>query len=111
MDEVRKGRYKELMKSDQLISGKENGVSIFARGHCTVGREFTEQILETIRKLINTCTNFKGFIIFDGVHGGAGSGLTAFLLEKLANEYTKSNSTTFSVYNPLKIAKKYSRTL
>jgi tubulin alpha len=105
MNEVRKGKYRELIASDQLISGKEDGANNFARGSYTEGRGLIKPILESIRKLISTCTNFKGFIIFNGVDGGTGSGLAACLLEELPNEYKKSNNTTFSVYASPKIGR------
>jgi len=37
MDEIRTGTYKELFHPENLISGKEDAASNFARGNITLG--------------------------------------------------------------------------
>jgi tubulin alpha len=61
IDEVRTGTYR------QLISGKEDATNNFAYGHCTVGKEIIDLVLDRIRKLADNCTGLQGFMIF---HGG-----------------------------------------
>ena len=49
IDEVRKGAYKELFHPENLISGKEDAASLFARGYHLLGREVVDLILDRIR--------------------------------------------------------------
>lgn len=56
IDEVRSGTYRQLFHPEQLITGKEDAASNFARGHYTVGRELIDITLDRIRKLADNCT-------------------------------------------------------
>ena len=91
------------------MSGKEDAANNFARGHYTgqslpkkigyvlsdsvtylvsiyaaVGKEIEELCLDRIRKLADNCTGLQGFLVFNAVGGGTGSGLGSLLLERLS---------------------------
>ncbi|CAK9184101.1 unnamed protein product [Ilex paraguariensis] len=83
IDEVRTGTYRQLFHPEQLISGKEDAANNFARGHYTIGKEIVELCLDRIRKLADNCTGLQGFLVFNAVGGGTGSGLGSLLLERL----------------------------
>jgi tubulin alpha len=53
---VRKGAYKELFHPENLISGKEDAASLFARGYHLLGREVIDLILDRIRLTADQCT-------------------------------------------------------
>ncbi|KAE8684054.1 Tubulin alpha-3 chain [Hibiscus syriacus] len=89
IDEVRAGSYRQLFHPEQLISGKEDAANNFARGHYTVGREIVDLCLDRIRKLADNCTGLQGFLVFNAVGGGTGSGLGSLLLERLSVDYGK----------------------
>ncbi|KAE8751807.1 hypothetical protein FOCC_FOCC001656, partial [Frankliniella occidentalis] len=55
VDEIRTGAYRCLFHPSQLVSGKEDAASNFARGFYTVGREMVEVVLERIRVLTEDC--------------------------------------------------------
>ncbi|WJZ84747.1 hypothetical protein VitviT2T_004339 [Vitis vinifera] len=40
--------------------------------------------LDQIRKLADNCTDLQGFLVFNAVSGGTGSGLSSLLLERLS---------------------------
>ncbi|CAN1138939.1 Tubulin alpha-4 chain [Linum perenne] len=75
IDEVRTGTYRQLFHPEQLISGKEDAANNFARGHYTIGKEIVDLCLDRIRKLPDNCTGLQGFLVFNAVGGGTGSGL------------------------------------
>ncbi|VAH94819.1 unnamed protein product [Triticum turgidum subsp. durum] len=81
IDEVRTGTYRQLFHPEQLISGKEDAANNFARGHYTIGKEIVDLCLDRIRKLADNCTGLQGFLVFNAVGGGTGSGLGSLLLE------------------------------
>ena len=98
IDEVRTGTYRQLFHPEQLISGKEDAANNFARGHYTIGKEIVDLCLDRIRKLADQCTGLQGFIVFNAVGGGTGSGLGSLLLERLSVDYGKKSKLGFTVY-------------
>ncbi|KAI7725059.1 hypothetical protein M8C21_019157 [Ambrosia artemisiifolia] len=98
IDEVRCGTYRQLFHPEQLISGKEDAANNFARGHYTIGKEIVDLCLDRIRKLADNCTGLQGFLVFNAVGGGTGSGLGSLLLERLSVDYGKKSKLGFTVY-------------
>merc|ERR1711913_72294 len=98
VDEVRTGTYRQLFHPEQLISGKEDAANNFARGHYTIGKEIVDLVLDRIRKLADNCTGLQGFMIFNAVGGGTGSGLACLMLERLSVDYGKKSKISFTVW-------------
>lgn len=46
----------------------------YARGHYTIEKEIVDLCLDRIRKLSDNCTGLQGFLVFNAVGGGTGSG-------------------------------------
>jgi tubulin alpha len=97
IDEVRTGTYKQLFHPEQLISGKEYAANKFVRGHYTIGKEIVDLCLDRVRKLADRCTGLQGFLVFNSVGGGTGSGLGSLLLERLSVDYAKKSKLGFTV--------------
>ncbi|GKA39892.1 tubulin alpha-3 chain [Tanacetum coccineum] len=104
IDEVRTGSYKKLFNPKQLISGKEDAANNFARGHYTVGREVIDHCVDRVRLLADNCSNLQGFMVFNAVGGGTGSGLGSLLLERLSAEYGKTLKLGFTIFPSPKIS-------
>ncbi len=81
IDEVRRGRYRNLFHSDQLMSGYEDAANNYARGHYTIGREHISNLMEHVERMCEQCTNLQGFLIFHSFGGGTGSGFSALFLQ------------------------------
>jgi len=97
VDEVRTGTYRQLFHPEQLISGKEDAANNFARGHYTIGKEIVDLVLDRIRKLADNCTGLQGFMVYNAVGGGTGSGLGCLMLERLSVDYGKKSKISFTV--------------
>nr|KAJ0202074.1 hypothetical protein LSAT_V11C600313100 [Lactuca sativa] len=104
VDEVRTGSYKKLFNPKNLISGKEDAANNFARGHYTVGKEVVDHCVDRVRILADNCSNLQGFMIFNSVGGGTGSGLGSLLLQRLSNEYGKTQKIGFTIYPSPKVS-------
>ena len=65
---------------------------------CAVGKEIVDLCLDRIRKLADNCTGLQGFLVFNAVGGGTGSGLGSLLLERLSVDYGKKSKLGFTVY-------------
>ncbi|CAL5434187.1 unnamed protein product [Camellia sinensis] len=98
IDEVRTGTYRQLFHPEQLISSKEDAANNFARGHYTIGKEIVDLCLDRIRKLADNCTGLQGYLVFNAIGGGTGSGLGSLLLERLSVDYGKKSKLCFTVY-------------
>jgi tubulin alpha len=98
VDEVRTGTYRQLFHPEQLITGKEDAANNYARGHYTIGKELVDTTLDRIRKLTDNCSGLQGFLVFNAVGGGTGSGLGSLLLERLSVDYGKKSKLGFTVY-------------
>ena len=104
IDEIRSGPYKQLFHPNNLISGKEDAANIYSRGHYTVGRDYLDICLDRIRKLADNCESLQGFILYNSVGGGTGSGFGSLLLEKLSTDYSKKPKLGFTIYPSPKIS-------
>lgn len=54
--------------------------------------------LDRVRKLADNCTGLQGFMVFNAVGGGTGSGLGSLLLERLSVDYGKKSKLGFTIY-------------
>jgi len=54
--------------------------------------------LDRVRKLADNCSGLQGFLFFNSVGGGTGSGLGSLLLERLSVDYGKKSKLGFTVY-------------
>lgn len=64
----------------------------------SVGKDMVDVCLERVRKLSDNCSGLQGFLVFNAVGGGTGSGLGSLLLERLSVEYAKKSKLGFTVY-------------
>lgn len=65
---------------------------------CAVGKEIVDLCLDRVRKLSDNCTGLQGFLVFNAVGGGTGSGLGSLLLERLSVDYGKKSKLGFTIY-------------
>ncbi|CAA2957248.1 alpha-tubulin [Olea europaea subsp. europaea] len=66
--------------------GKENAANNFAHGHYTIDK-----------KIADNCIGLQGFLVFNVVGGGTGSGLGSLLLELQPVDYGKKSKLSFTV--------------
>lgn len=98
VDEIRIGKYKDLYDRDQLISGKEDAADLYARGYYTVGRQLADPCMERLRKEVEKCDELQGFMMFNSIGGGTGSGFGSLMLKKMSVEYAKKTKMGFTIF-------------
>ncbi|AQK95810.1 hypothetical protein ZEAMMB73_Zm00001d011129 [Zea mays] len=54
--------------------------------------------MDRVRKLADNCTGLQGFLVFNAVGGGTGSGLGSLLLERLSVDYGRKSKLGFTIY-------------
>lgn len=97
-DEIRTGTYRQLFHPEQLITGKEDAASNFARGYYSVGAEMIDLALDRVRKVAEQAPSLQGFLLFRSFGGGTGSGFASHLLNKLCRDYGRKSKLEFAVY-------------
>lgn len=98
IEDVKVGPYRSLFRPETMITGKEDAANNYARGHYTVGKEFIDPVMETIRRLADNCSGLQGFFVFRSLGGGTGSGFGSLLMERLSSDYGKKSKLEFCVY-------------
>lgn len=98
IDEVRCGRYRQLFDPEQFITSKEGSGHNYGRGHYPEGKEIIDKVMEEIRELAENRSKLQGFLIYHSLGGGAGSGFTSLLMERLSVEYGKKLKFNFAIY-------------
>ena len=68
--------------------------SVLSHSH----EEIVDLVLDRIRKLADNCTGLQGFMVFNAVGGGTGSGLGCLMLERLSVDYGKKSKLSFTVW-------------
>ncbi|PHU30066.1 Tubulin alpha chain [Capsicum chinense] len=99
IDEVKNATYHQLFYPEQLISRKKDAANNFAKGHYNVSKDIIYLCLDCIRKLVDNCTSLQGFLVFNAIGGGTGSGLCSLLLECLSVNYGKNSNIAFTIYS------------
>eukprot|EP00761_Pharyngomonas_kirbyi_P012856 gb/GECH01012883.1/.p1 GENE.gb/GECH01012883.1/~~gb/GECH01012883.1/.p1 ORF type:complete len:450 (+),score=138.75 gb/GECH01012883.1/:1-1350(+) len=97
-DEIRTGDYRKLYHPGSILSGKEDAANNFARGHYTVGKDMVDKVMDRIRRLSDDCGGLQGFLVFNAVGGGTGSGLGGLIMERLSVDFAKKSKLGFTVY-------------
>ena len=96
-NELKKGEMKNLFNTNNIIGGKEPA-NTFARGHYGLVKYEVDEWLDRIRKVVETCNSFDGFIMTHAISGGTGSGALSLLSERLSVEYGKKPKINFTIY-------------
>lgn len=76
---VMTGEKRDLYNFNNMFYGLEGGNGNSMRARYTIGRELVDQILDRIRKLVESCDAFQGFMVY-----GSLMGATAGLIELLS---------------------------
>jgi len=98
LDEVRNGTYSKLFHPQSLMNHKEDAANNFARGHYTIGKQMIEETTEFLRRQHESCNGLQGFLFFNSVGGGSGSGFGSLILERLSSDVGKLAKLGFQIY-------------
>jgi tubulin alpha len=74
------GPFRQLYHPNNLVGGKENAASNYARGKYGVGKPMLDVAMQSIRKLADLCGDLQGFMVVQSIGGGTGSGFGSLLL-------------------------------
>lgn len=81
-----------------MISGKEDAGNNYARGYYSLGKHMVDVCLDRIRKLADQCSGLQGFLLYNSMGGGTGSGFSSLLMERISTEYGKKTKIGLSIW-------------
>ena len=98
INEIKEGCYKYLFRKEQFIFGYEQSSKLYSSRYSPNGKEIIKISLDRINHLLEYCDNPQGFLIFNSIGGGTGSGLGSLLLEELSDNNSKKYKFCFPIY-------------
>ncbi|KAH9414519.1 hypothetical protein DERP_008714 [Dermatophagoides pteronyssinus] len=78
---------KNLFSSRMTVTGKEDAANNFSRGFYTLSSKLLSPTIDIIRKSVELCDSFQGFLMFNSFGGGTGSGFSARLIDQLETQF------------------------
>lgn len=103
-EKIKKGPHKNRFNFNNFIYGKEDASSNFARGKYTIGKNFVQPTVESLRRLSEECNSLQGFFGFESWGGGTGSGLGSLIHEEICTYFPKKSKMQYVVYPGPKIS-------
>eukprot|EP01123_Difflugia_compressa_P012133 TRINITY_DN508_c0_g1_i3.p1 TRINITY_DN508_c0_g1~~TRINITY_DN508_c0_g1_i3.p1 ORF type:complete len:471 (-),score=97.01 TRINITY_DN508_c0_g1_i3:19-1431(-) len=97
MNAIKSSSTGSLFKPDNFVFGQSGAGNNWAKGHYTEGAELIDQILDVVRREMESCDCPQGFQICHSLGGGTGSGLGTLLLSKIKEEWPDRLISTYSV--------------
>lgn len=98
VNEILKGPLTNIFDASQLITSVSGSGNNWAVGFHRYGREYREQISETIRRAAEHCDSLQSFFILHSMGGGTGSGLGTSILELIKDEYPEVYRFVTAIY-------------
>ncbi|CAD8125102.1 unnamed protein product [Paramecium sonneborni] len=84
-----------LFSPNQFFYTKEDSAVIYTSGHYCIAKDLIPKIQDEIRRQVENCDHFSGFVFTHSISGGFGSGYTTLLSRLLKIEYNKSINFSF----------------
>mmetsp|Transcript_31380 Transcript_31380/g.55184 ORF Transcript_31380/g.55184 Transcript_31380/m.55184 type:complete len:483 (+) Transcript_31380:66-1514(+) len=88
----------ELFDEHQLIRDVSGSGNNWAHGHCVYGAQYSDAIMEAVRRASEACDSLQSFFLMHSLGGGTGSGLGTYILSRLADEYPDVYRFTTAVF-------------
>jgi tubulin beta len=104
MDACKNGPCGKLYRPDNFVFGQSGAGNNWAKGHYTEGAELIDQVMDVVRKEIESCDSLQGFQLTHSVGGGTGSGMGTLLIHNIREEYPDRMMSAFSVFPSPKVS-------
>ena len=83
----RKRERQWLYDSTSTYQGRRGSGNNWVNGYCKQGPCVCDSIMDLVRREVEKCSHLSGFLVLMSVAGGTGSGLGAFITERLREQY------------------------
>lgn len=79
--------YNQVFDPVMKVSSVSGSGNNWATGHYHYGRQYRDELLETVRRAAENCDSLQSFILLHSMGGGTGSGLGTSVLGMLRDEF------------------------
>lgn len=104
IDGIRGGPAGGLYRPDNFIIGNDGAGNNWAKGHFSCGGEYIEQLLDVVRREVESCHCIQAFHLIHSLGGGTGSGLGTLTLSRLREEFPDILITNTSIFPASKVS-------
>ncbi|PHU18008.1 Tubulin alpha-2 chain [Capsicum chinense] len=91
--------YRCSAKSNPIVDFEADSMGVAIGNRTSPRRSTIEEVQNKLRKLADNYTALQGFLVFNAIGGGPGSGLHSLLLECLSVDYGKKFNIMFTIYS------------
>lgn len=104
VDNLKASPLGSVFRPDNFVYGQSGAGNNWAKGHYTEGAELIEQVLDVVRREVETCDVLQGFQVSHSLGGGTGSGMGTLLVSKIREEFPDRMLCTYSVMPSPKVS-------
>ncbi|TNV78670.1 hypothetical protein FGO68_gene1749 [Halteria grandinella] len=104
IDSIRAGSCKNLFPAESLIDCPSECGGVYSKSYML--KVQLEKTIEQMRKETELADSIEGFMLFNSIGGGLGSGFTNALLEQLGDSFGKTQKAGFNFYPVYDISSK-----
>jgi len=104
LNDIKSGNLGSLFRPENMIHATNGAGNNWAKGHYTEGSELVDQVLDVVRKEVESCDCLQGFQFTHSLGGGTGSGMGTLLITKIREQYPEKIMSTFSVVPSPKVS-------
>lgn len=104
LNNIKSGNLGSFFRPENMIHATNGAGNNWAKGHYTEGSELVDQVLDVVRKEVESCDCLQGFQFTHSLGGGTGSGMGTLLITKIREQYPEKIMSTFSVVPSPKVS-------
>jgi len=104
MDVIKAHSMGKMFRPDNMVFGQTGAGNNWAKGYYTEGQELIDEIMDRVRREVESCECVQGFQLFHSIGGGTGSGLGTLVLNNLRDCYVDRMTSTYTVFPSMKVS-------
>jgi len=104
LNNIKSGKLGTFFRPENMIHATNGAGNNWAKGHYTEGSELVDQVLDVVRKEVESCDCLQGFQFTHSLGGGTGSGMGTLIITKIREQYPEKVMSTFSVVPSPKVS-------
>ena len=99
LDSIRASPLSNLYKIDNFVGfGHGTSLNNWGVGHYSLGPQACDEVMECIRREIETCESMQGFQFIHSMAGGTGSGFGTLLLSRVRDWYPDRVTSNYMIF-------------
>jgi len=93
-----KSRGQTQFDDSSFLLGQQKVQELYSSGFYSNGPQYIEAVKEKIRKEVEQCENFNGFMMYSSINRGCGGGFSSLLSQVLTDDYPSAKKIGIHLY-------------